>query len=194
MTTQLSHSPTFLAEAVWPRASLRRDLGLILGGSLVVALAAQLEIPLWPVPLTGQTFGVLLIGALLGSRRGALSILTYLLWGALGLPVLSGGGSGLAHFAGPTAGYLFGFVVAAFLVGRLCERGWDRSVWTAGLAMVLGNIVIYLLGLAWLTNFVPWGQLLAAGLLPFLIGDLIKIILAALALPGGWKLVERTKA
>jgi biotin transporter BioY len=145
------------------------------------------------VPITGQTFAVLLIGAVLGSRRGALSILLYLGWGAMGLPVFSGGGGGIATLAGPTGGYLAGFVPAAFLVGWLCERGWDRSLWTAGLAMVLGNIVIYFFGLLWLAGFVGWDQVVALGLAPFILGDVLKIILAALALPGGWALIERLK-
>jgi biotin transporter BioY len=193
MTVQNNYAPTFLAEAVWPRPSLWRDVSLIVGGSLLVALIAQLEIPLWPVPITGQTFAVLLIGAVLGSRRGALSILLYLGWGAMGLPVFSGGGGGIATLAGPTGGYLAGFVPAAFLVGWLCERGWDRSLWTAGLAMVLGNIVIYFFGLLWLAGFVGWDQVVALGLAPFSLGDVLKIILAALALPGGWALIERLK-
>ena len=192
MTIQHNYPGTYLAEAVWPRQTLLRDLTFIIGGGFLLTLLAQIEIPLRPVPVTGQTLGVVLIGALLGSRRGALSVLTYLGWGAMGLPVFAGGASGLVTFAGTTAGYLAGFVPAAFVVGWLCERGWDRSLGTAGLAMLLGNIVIYLFGLPWLAGFTGWAGVLEFGLLPFIPGDLIKIVLAALALPGGWALVNRT--
>jgi biotin transport system substrate-specific component len=141
------------------------------------------------VPLTGQTFAVLLVGALLGSRRGSLSLLAYLAEGAVGLPVFAGGSGGLARLWGPTGGYLVGFIAAARMVGWLCERGWDRRVRTAALAMLIGNGVIYLFGLPWLAHFVGAERVLALGLLPFMPGDLVKLALAALALPSGWKLL-----
>jgi biotin transport system substrate-specific component len=156
---------------------------------VLIALLAQLEIPLQPVPITGQTFGVLLVGALLGSRLGAVTVLTYLAWGAIGLPVFAGGNSGLARLVGPTGGYLVGFLGAAFLVGRLSERGWDRRVLTTAVAMLLGTILIYLPGIAWLSRFVGWDRVLELGLAPFVIGDLLKVALAALALPIAWTLV-----
>ncbi len=193
MSVQSEVVPSYLAEAIWPRPSLLRDVSLVIGGSILVALFAQIEIPLWPVPVTGQTFAVLLVGAILGSRRGALSMLTYLAWGAMGLPVFAGAAAGVATFAGPTAGYLVGFVPAAFVVGWLCERGWDRSLWTAGLAMLIGNIVIYTLGIMWLSGFTGWDKVLEFGLIPFIPGDIAKIILAALTLPAGWALVNRTR-
>ncbi len=175
-----------LAQAVWPRRSWVRDIALVLAGSWLVALAAQIRIPLWPVPVTGQTFAVLLAGALLGRKRGALSLLAYVGQGSLGLPVWAGGAGGIARLAGPTGGYLAGMVLAAFVVGWLSERGWDRRFATAALAMLLGNMAIYALGLPWLANFVGWGSVLQAGLLPFIVGDVGKIALAALALPGTW--------
>lgn len=178
-----------LVDAAWPRTDLRRDLALAVGGSILIALLAQLEIPLQPVPITGQTFGVLLVGALLGSRLGAVATLTYLGWGSIGLPVFAGGSSGLARLAGPTGGYLLGFVVAAFMVGWLSERGWDRRVLTTALAMLLGTCLIYLPGIAWLSQFVGPHRVLQLGLTPFLIGDLLKVVLAALALPAGWKTI-----
>ena len=178
-----------LVDAAWPRTGLRRDLSLAGAGSILIALLAQLEIPLQPVPITGQTFGVLLVGALLGSRLGAAAALTYLAWGAMGLPVFAGGSSGLARLAGPTGGYLAGFVVAAFLVGWLSERGWDRHILTTAIAMLLGTSLIYLPGIAWLSRFVGWDRVLQLGLMPFLIGDLLKVVLAALALPAGWRLI-----
>ena len=105
---------------------LARDVVLVLSGSLLIAITAQLTLPMWPVPLTGQTFGVLLVGALLGRRLGPISVMTYIGEGAMGLPFFQGGGAGVAHLFGPTGGYLAGFVVAAFIVGWLCELGWDR--------------------------------------------------------------------
>lgn len=178
-----------LMDYAWPGAGLWREAALVIGGAALMAVCSRLELPLQPVPITGQTFGVMLVGALLGSRRGTISMLTYLGLGAVGLPVFAGGAAGLARFAGPTAGYLAGFVVATAVVGWLSERGWDRRTWTTIVAMVLGMLPIYLLGLTWLSRFVGWGQALAAGLLPFLAGDALKIGMAALSLPLGWKLV-----
>lgn len=125
-----------LVDAVWPKKGRRRLVFLVVAGSVLIALLAQLEIPLQPVPITGQTFGVLLVGALLGSRLGAVTVLTYLAWGAIGLPVFAGGISGPARLVGPTGGYLVGFVGAAFLVGWLSERGWDRRILTTAVAML----------------------------------------------------------
>ncbi len=175
-----------------PRLDRRvRDILLILGGSLLVALMAQVKIPLpfTPVPLTGQTFAVLLVGAALGSRRGAASLLFYLVQGMIGLPVFAGGASGLAYLAGPTSGYLVGFVCAAFVVGRLAEIGKDRRFRTALLMFLAGEAIIYLCGLPWLGLAIGFQKALVAGLFPFLIGDAIKLIAAALALPAAWKLV-----
>ncbi|MBO9360624.1 MAG: biotin transporter BioY [Thermoflexus sp.] len=176
------------------------DIALILGGSLLTALMARVAIPLpfTPVPITGQTFAVLLVGAALGSWRGGLSMVAYLLEGALGLPVFAGGAAGLARLGGPTGGYLIGFVAAAFVTGWLAERGWDRRPATTALAMLAGNAVIYLFGLPWLAGFVggflgPKGAL-ALGLLPFVVGDLLKLLLATIALPSAWFLVRRVRA
>lgn len=178
-----------LAERAWPGTGVVRDMALITGGALLVALCSQVQIPLQPVPITGQTFGVLLIGALLGSRRGAASMLTYVGMGAIGLPVFAGGAAGLSRLAGPTAGYLVGFVIAAAVVGFLSRRGWDRRVGTTALAMSLGTVVIYIFGVTWLSRFVGWSQVLATGVAPFLIGDATKLALAAVALPWAWRLI-----
>jgi biotin transport system substrate-specific component len=183
---------TVLAERLTRRADSQwRDLVLILQGSLVIAASAQVAIPLpfTPVPITGQTFGVLLVGMALGSRRGALAVLVYLAEGALGLPVFAEFRGGLAVLLGPTGGYLAGFLPAAWAVGALAERGFDRSLPRTLLAFAIGNVIIYLFGLLWLSRFVPWPGTLAAGITPFLIGDAIKAILAALLLPGAWKLL-----
>ncbi|GBD10276.1 Biotin transporter BioY [Candidatus Thermoflexus japonica] len=192
-----------LADIVFPVA-LRRsraqqraaDALLILGGSLLTALMAQITIPLpfTPVPITGQTLAVLLVGAALGSRRGALSMAAYVLEGALGLPVFAGGTAGLKRLTGPTGGYLIGFIAAAFVTGWLAERGWDRRPLSTALAMLTGNTVIYLFGLPWLALFLggfsgPKGAL-ALGLLPFIPGDLSKLALAAFLLPSAWWMVR----
>jgi len=181
--------PSF-AEAIWPHLDRKREIALILASSWLVALTAQITIPLRPVPITGQTFGVLLAGALLGSRRGTWALVAYLAQGAMGLPVFAGGAGGLARFTGPTAGYLAGFVVSAFVVGRLSEMGWDRRFLTTAMSMLIGNAVIYALGLPWLATFVGGEAVLKAGLFPFVPGDLLKIILAAMALPRVWTRVD----
>jgi len=175
-----------LVDVAWPGRSLRRNAIIVVTGSLLVALSAQIEIPLQPVPITGQTFGVLLVGALLGSGRGGLSMLMYLSLGAMGLPMFAGGSSGVARLIGPTGGYLVGFVAAAYVVGWLAERGWDRRIGTTALAMLLGTLVIYVPGVAWLSVFVGWAEVLGVGVKPFILGDLLKVGLAALVLPWGW--------
>jgi biotin transport system substrate-specific component len=167
---------------------------LVVVFSAFVGLTAQVAIPLWPVPLTLTTLGVLFTGAALGSKRGALALLLYLAEGAVGLPVFAGGASGVAYALGPTGGYLVGFVVAAGVVGLLAERGWDRRpIWTA-LAMVVGNLIIYALGVTWLAFLLgDLGTALLQGMLIFIIGDLVKIAVATFALPGGWALAKRRR-
>ena len=180
-----------VAEAVLPQTALWRHALLVLGFSLLNALAAQITIPLpfSPVPITAQTFAVLLTGALLGSQLGAAALVAYLAEGLAGLPVFSAGRGGPAHLLTPTGGYLIGFVAAAYVVGWLAERGWDRRFWTAALAMVLGNLVIYAFGVAWLANFVGPFQAVAVGLVPFVAGDILKIALATILLPTGWRII-----
>jgi biotin transport system substrate-specific component len=167
-------------EAAWLGRSL-----LVVSVSLLVALSAQWAIPLpfTPVPITAQTAIVLLGGMVLGRRLGALAMLLYLGEGALGWPVFAGGRGGFAHLAGPTGGYLLGFVLAAYVTGALAERGWDRRWMTAMGAMAIGQAMIYLAGLAGLLRFVPPERALALGVWPFLPGDLSKIFVAAGILP-----------
>jgi len=181
-----------LADVAMPRAGVLRDALLIAAASILTALAARVAIPVpWsPVPLTGQTFAVLLSGAVLGARRAFLAQTLYLAEGAIGLPVFAGGATGFAIFAGPTGGYLLAFPFAAALTGALAERGWDRRFLTMLAAMLLGSTVIFAPGLIQLSRFVPPGQLLAAGLLPFVPGDLVKSVLAALAFPFAWRIAH----
>ena len=178
-----------LADIAAPRAGALPNVVMIVGASLVTALAAQAALPVpWsPVPITGQTFAVLLSGAVLGARRAFLAQTLYLVEGALGLPVFAAGGAGALTFAGPTAGYLIAFPLAAALTGALAERGWDRRFATMLAAMLAGSVIVFALGVAWLARFVPADRVLAAGLLPFIPGDLIKASLAALAFPAAWR-------
>jgi len=171
------------------------DIGCILAGTLFIALSARVAIPLpfSPVPITGQTLAVLLMAVLLGSHRASLCALTYLAEGAVGYPVFARGAAGVAHLLGPTGGYLFGFVAAAYAVGLLAERGWDSRYSTAFLAMLAGNVIIYLFGLPWLAVFVGWERTLALGLLPFIPGDIAKLLVATALLPWGRRLLARSE-
>jgi biotin transport system substrate-specific component len=183
-----------MIEAVWIKPGVGREVILVLGGSLLIALSAQLQLvlPFSPVPITGQTFAVLLIGALYGSKRGPATVVAYLALGVMGLPVFAGGAFGVARLVGPTAGYLVGFIAAAFVVGLLSERGWDRKPWTTATSMIIGNGIIYVAGVLWLSRFVGWQAVLNTGFLPFLAGDALKIALATILLPAGWKLIGRS--
>ena len=182
-----------LAEVAWPRGGALRDTLLVVGASLVTALCAQIAIPLpfSPVPLTGQTFAVLLSGAVLGARRGFVAQALYLLEGAAGLPVFAGAGAGGAMLLGPTGGYLVAFPLAALVTGALAENGWDRRFGAMLAAMLLGSLVILGIGLAGLSRFVPTSRLIPLGFLPFLPGDVVKATLAAIAMPGVWRWLGR---
>ena len=166
---------------------------LVVFGSLLLAVSAQFKIPLYPVPATGQTLVVLLIGMTYGPRLGGITLAAYLFEGALGLPVFAGGAAGVAVLMGPTAGYLFGFLLAAMAMGYLAERGMGRTVVSTIAAMVIGNCVIYLCGALWLANFIGFGQAIAAGVLPFLYGDALKLVIAAGLMPLAWRAVTSVK-
>ncbi len=186
-------APT-LYNRTFPRmASWLRDLILIMFGALFIAALAQVKIhlPFTPVPLTGQTFAVLLIAAVLGSKRGAGAMFFYIALGAFGLPIFAGGASGVAYLSGATLGYLIGFVIAAYVVGLLAERGLERSVRTSVIPFLAGTIIIYICGVSWLTIVLgSFSQALAAGFIPFVVGDVVKLVAAALALPAAWKLIK----
>ena len=186
-------TPTFptLIETIYPSSGSLHDSASVIVASLFIAVCAQVNIPLpfTPVPLSGGTLGVLYTGALLGSRRGAVAVLLYLLEGSAGLPFFSGGAAGFVHLLGPTGGYLAGFPVGAFVTGLLAERGWDRTPGRAFLAMLAGSLPIFALGLLGLSRFVPAQTLLAQGLWPFVPGDLLKSGISAGLLPLGWKLL-----
>ena len=190
MSLQLSARPT-LIDRVVPR-SMVTDVALIFAGAVLTAIAAQIAIPMWPVPITGQTFAVLLVGAVLGASRGALSMITYISLGAAGLPVFTGAVSGITF--GTTFGYLVGFIAAAAVVGWFSQLNWHQKVSGVLASFVIGNAVIYMFGLPWLAFALSnlgfasdAGVVIAAGLVPFLVGDAIKMALAAAALPLAWK-------
>jgi biotin transport system substrate-specific component len=186
-------APT-IARVVVPKSAVTTGM-LMVGFALFTALAAQFVIPIpgSPVPITGQTLAVLLAGAVLGAKAGAGSQLIYWMMGAAGLPFYSNATGGWEAATGATAGYLFGFIAAAWVVGKLAERGQDRTIDSALPAFLAGNTVIYVFGVTWLLISVPsittMTQALTVGLLPFVIGDAVKIIAAGLLLPAAWKMV-----
>lgn len=192
MNASIAKNETLLETALAP-LDFVRQAGLVIGFSLLTALAAQVVIPIGPVPITGQTFAVLLTGALLGSRLGAIAMITYLVEGAVGLPFFSGGHAGLLHLMGPTGGYLIAFPAAAFITGAFAEHGWDRKFLTAAAAMAIGSLVIMLSGWLWFSLLMRTqpAVTLFATVLKFIPGDIIKITLAAAVLPSGWKLVRK---
>lgn len=172
-----------------------RDVALVVAGALLIYLTARVAIPVpgSPVPITGQTFGVLLVGGALGFRRGLVGVALYVLLGVVGLPFFAEGKGGISVIWGATGGYLVGFMVAGALVGRLAELGWDRRLGGALGAMLLGSVVIYAIGLPWLgvvTSASP-AETIEQGLTPFLFGDALKLILAAVLFPVAWWVVGR---
>jgi biotin transporter BioY len=189
-----SYAPpdTLLSAALAP-LDWTRSISLVVAFSLLTALAAQVVIPDGPVPITGSTFAVLLTGALLGSRLGAMAMIVYLIEGASGLPFFYGGHGGIAHLLGPTGGYLVAFPAGAFITGAFAENGWDKRFSTAVVAMAVGSVVILLAGLAWFSVLTHTSPLVAFQLtvVDFIPGDIIKILLAAAVLPLGWALVRR---
>lgn len=184
---------TVLADLLPGRAAWVRSLAPVLGGAVLTGLAAQVSLPVpgSPVPVTGQTFAVLLVGAALGTRRAAASMALYLAAGFAGLPWFAGGATGSLH--APTLGYLAGFVLAAAFAGRCAEFGADRSPWKTALTMAGGNVLIYAVGVTYLalSLHLSAGTAVSLGLTPFLLGDALKIALASGLLPGTWRLLGR---
>jgi biotin transport system substrate-specific component len=186
-----------LKVAVFPHSRFLTDVLLVVAGTGFVAIAAQVKIDLsfTPVPITGQTFAVVLVGASLGALLGLASLGLYLFVGALGAPIYADGQHGWDVLTGPTGGYIIGFVFAACLTGFLAQKHWDRRFSSAVAAMLTGNVVIYLFGLPWLAAKLNTGleDTLEAGLYPFVVGDLLKLYLAGALLPAAWGLVSRFK-
>ena len=170
--------------------SADKQLLAVLAGIALLTASAHIKIPFYPVPLTMQTLIVLGIGMTYGVRLGSATLLGYLATGFIGLPVFAGG-AGVAYMMGPTGGYLAGFFAAAVVLGALAERGWTRSWVTAAAAMLMGNVIIYLLGVGWLASLIGWDKAVQFGLLPFLYGDALKLIIAALGVPYLWSKLKQ---
>lgn len=192
MSKSIAQGETLIGAVLTP-FDFVRQVGVVIGFSLLTALAAQIVIPIGPVPITAQTFAVVLTGALLGSRLGAMAMIAYLIEGASGLPFFAGGTGGLGHLLGPPAGYLIAFPAAAFITGAFAEHGWDRQFFSAAAAMFFGSIVIIVCGWAWFSLLTRTPPISAAqiAVVPFLPGEVIKVTLAAAVLPTGWKLLRR---
>ena len=174
-----------------------KQVALVLAGILVLAIAAKIKVPMWPVPITMGTFAVLTIGAAYGARLGLVTILGYMLIGALGFDVFAGSSvesAGLTYMMGGTGGYLLGYVLATLALGAFARKGWDRSAPKMALAMVVGNGLIYIPGLIWLVMLYGFDKpIFAWGLTPFLIGDVLKLALAAMVFPGLWSILKRAR-
>lgn len=194
---------TTLLTATLGNLSLARKLFAVLAGSVLIAIAAQVSVPFWPVPLTMQTLAVLLVGFAFGSRLGAVTVLAYLAQGAMGLPVFSNGGAGVLYMMGPTGGFLLGFVAMAWVAGFAAERGLARGVIGTTVAALVAAVVLYIPGVAWPLGVASlagveagWAalsasQIWAGFVAPFLVGDVVKAVIAALVMTGAWKALKR---
>ena len=194
--TALTQTHPTLAQTLWQgENTIVRNVLLAVAGSIALWVSAKIQVPFYPVPMTMQTFMVLVIGMAFGWRLGAATVLLYLAEGAIGLPVFAGTpekGIGFAYMLGTTGGYLIGFAVAAAVVGWLAQKGWDRNVWMTLAAMVIGTAIIFAFGVSWLGSVIGWDKpVLQYGLTPFLPGAAFKIALAAAVLPLAWKIAKR---
>ena len=195
MTITAAPRTATLADTLWPsgrQGELLRNATLMVFGFCLLTASAKIQIPFWPVPMTMQTFVVLVIGMAYGGRLGAATVLAYLIAGAGGLPVFAGTperGLGLAYMVGPTGGFLLGFLLSAALVGYLAERGWDRTIAGTAGAMVAGNVLILLMGLGWLSVSLGIPRAIEVGLTPFLVSTVLKTILGIALMPLIWKMV-----
>jgi biotin transport system substrate-specific component len=187
-----------LSHRIWPvaaDANLLRNVILVVSGVIITAAAAHISIPLTPVPMTLQTLAVLALGAAYGSSLGALTMVAYAAAGAAGLPVFAPTADGYPGLLGPSAGYVFGFIFSAFVVGWFAERGWDRNAAKLLIPMLLGAAVLYVPGLLWLKGFVGgFDKAVEYGLAPFAVGDTIKAVVAAIGIPTAWNLFGLQKS
>ena len=194
MAQQQGVAHATLTDALWSPAAgsnVARAIVLAVIGSVLLTISAKIQVPFWPVPMTMQTLVVLVLGVAYGWRLAGATVLLYLAQGALGLPVFAAGG-GLAYMAGPTAGYLVGFLLATVAVGWLAERGWDRSVGGTLAAMLIGTASIFACGIAWLSTLIGLPQAISAGLMPFLLSEAVKIALATALVSFAWRLLRRS--
>ena len=196
--TSMTIANATLIDFIWPKSTGKvwRNIVLAVAGTLLLTISAKIQVPFWPVPMTMQTFAVLVIAMAFGPRLGTATVSLYLMQGALGLPVFAGTpekGIGLAYMTGPTGGYLAGFLVAAMVLGYLNTRGWDRSFRMTTAAMVLGTATIFVLGYSWLAYLIGAEKAWVFGVQPFLVGAVFKIALAAAVLPSLWKFLAKSK-
>ncbi len=194
MRSPSAAQPT-LVSALWSAAGIGwlRVAVLAVVGSLLLTVSAKVQVPFWPVPMTMQTFAVLVIGMTYGPRLGVATVALYLAEGAMGLPVFAGAAAGPAYMAGATGGYLAGFIVSAFVVGHLARRGWDRTLLSGLAAFVIGDALLFACGMVWLSALAGVETAITAGLLPFLPGEVLKIALAATLMVAGWRAVGRRR-
>lgn len=190
--TTLAVQPRVLADAFVSSNALT-NTALVVGGTALTAILAQVSIPIWPVPITGQTLAVLLVGSALGPVRGALSMVLYWAAGVAGAPIFSEASSGLAAAMGPSGGYIVGFIAAAYFVGKLSQRSWDRKFFGAALSFLAGTVVTFAIGMIWLAISLgaDLQQTLEWGLYPFIIGGIVKAAIAASVIPTLWRLAPK---
>jgi biotin transporter BioY len=167
----------------------------VIAGSLLIVLSAQayIVLPFTPVPITLQTLSVMLLGSLLGSKKAPMSVLLYIVYGALGFPVFSEHSGGMHVLYGATAGYIFGFIITSYVVGKLSEKGWDRTLGKSTLVMLIAQLCIFVPGLLWLSRYVGFDNVLAQGFYPFVIGGIVKNLLASSSSVLAWKLIGKLK-
>ncbi|MCU1578060.1 MAG: biotin transporter BioY [Rhodoglobus sp.] len=191
MTTVPATARQTFADRVIPR-SVPTDIALVAGGALFTGLLAQVAVPLWPVPITGQTLAVLLVGTTLGATRGVLSMVLYAALGVVGVPWFSDASSGMGVLAGPTGGYIVGFIFAAGLTGWLAQRQWDRRIVGAIVSFIAGSLIVFAVGLPWLAVSLGLDlrQTVAAGLYPFIVGGIIKAVVAAAVIRSAWRVAD----
>lgn len=167
----------------------------VIAGSFLIVLSAQayISLPFTPVPITLQTLSVMLLGSLLGSKKAPMSVLLYILYGAIGFPVFSDHSGGIHVLHGATAGYIFGFMITSYVVGKFAERGWDRTLGKSTFVMLVAQLCIFVPGLLWLSQFVGFENVLAQGFYPFVIGGLVKTLLASSSSVLAWKITQKLK-
>jgi len=189
-------SSVTLTNTILPRSSALTKALLITGGAIFLAILAQVSIPVpgSPVPVTGQTLGVLLLATAYGATLGTATFLLYLVAGFAGAPVFAGHGYGIDRLVGPTGGYLVGMLIASWVLGALAGRKWDQKLISAVTTMLIGDLIIFTLGLIWLQNYTgkDWAWTFGAGLTPFIFGEILKIAIAGTSLPSLWKVVGRS--
>lgn len=194
MTTATAIPTRALSDVLLQGQGLTRSLAMVVAGSLVLAVSAKIQVPFWPVPVTMQSLAVLMIGITFGSRLATATVLAYLAEGLVGLPVFAGAGAGLGYFMGPSAGYLLGFLIAAPFIGWMAQRGWDRTLGRAAVAMAFGHVLLFVPGVLWLAVLFGLPKAVAVGLTPFIAATMIKTGLGVALVAALWSVVGKRSA